>query len=559
VEQKVIVKNLGPAAKRYKMASRFLFADDANKGVGLTFNPSDLTIDPGKTAEVTVTAVIDPARLKVWDMRSYELLLDADKLLNLEIDGSVSATEVDASGQPVANGDVASMPFYVLPRSSSCLETTVSTPFSLPQQGDTFDQTWKNPCGLEAPMIPFNVVGTDPAESKTDPNWPGKLDIQHVSAYYGPQDPTVPTSDTVLVFGVHTAGAWRIPVDSEVHVYFDYDKDGKWDEALFNAYGPYLIANNPQVVGRFLVAHAPVLDDGITVDYAAASGTIFFQNYDIQDQSAFLPALVKELNGGKLDLSKGTASFNVGVSVSDAAGDYPQTGEFLGYDLAPDGLADKVAKGYAFDQQLLDCLHLVDGTQDYGRLGQIEITFPANATNVAPVTFKLACEPPAQGADLSVLYWNPANVQGGDMGFAVRTGRIGAPAVPPGIYLPYASQGHDLMPMTAVPLNAVGEGGVAGTATLREKGTKLEVTLDLPGAPTDTPHPAHIHVGSCGHPGEVFRNLNPVENGRSVTLLDGLKLADVTNGGYYINVHKSVEESAVEISCGHIPAASPAP
>jgi hypothetical protein len=96
---------------------------------------------------------------------------------------------------------------------------------------------------------------------------------------------------------------------------------------------------------------------------------------------------------------------------------------------------------------------------------------------------------------------------------------------------------------------------VAGTATLTQRGSKLEVVLDLPTASTDMPHPAHIHSGTCAAPGGIYKDLASVENGKSVTLLDDVTLASVSGGQNYINVHKSAAEMGVAISCGDILAA----
>jgi subtilisin family serine protease len=555
VAKTITVRNLGSAAKRYKLGSKFLFADDQNQGVGFQIDPAELTVEPGKTADATVTAVISPARLREWDLRSFEFLMNPGKMERLEIDGTVSVTEVGADGQPVAGGDTPTVPFYILPRRQSCLVPTDLKPFSLMAENDTFDQSWTNACPQVAPMQPVAWIGSDPAESAKDSAWPGKLDVKDVGSLHFPQDEAAPDGNQVLVMAIGLNGASRLPIDSEMRVYFDYDKDGKYDEVIFNVYAPYL-TNQPQFALKFMVVHTTLLADGITPDISNINGTVFFQTYDVNDQVAFLPVLANELNGGKLDLTSGTVSFNTAVSVGDAAGDYPATDTFPGFDLAPDGAFDKTHKVYSYDQQWLDCLHVLDSSGvDTGPIGTGAFTVPANTTNLKPLQFLAACQPPADGVDIGAMYVNLSNTQDGTAGYDVRMGRLGKAAAPPAIYLPYLALSHAFWPTGSLTLNAVGDGGTAGTAKLTQKGGSLSVEIDLPQAATDAPHPAHIHMGTCANPGEVYKPLTAVENGRSVTLLDGVKLADVADGLHYINVHKSAEDMATNLSCGDIPKA----
>ncbi len=554
VERVITVRNLSDAAKSYKLSSGFVFPDDANKGVGIAFAPNEVTVEAGGSAEVTVTAIITPNRLRTWDLRSFQFLINVAALQTLEIDGFVSVTEVDDTGAPVADGDLATMPFYVLPRHQGCVAATPTEDFSLPAKGDSFQQSWTNPCQLEAPVIPMPLVGSDPAESATDSSWPAKLDIQEIGSSWGLLDPEDPGSELVIAFSIATGGAARIPWDSEFRVYLDYDKDGTYDEVLYNLYAPLLTAD-PQFALKFMVGRTTLAADGITPDYFNTSGTIFFQEFDVNDQVTRFPALASELDAGSLDLSQGDVSFNFAVTVSDFPEDYPVGGGFLGYDMAPDGAFDPEPEQYTYDQVVADCLNLVGPNgEDLGRLGERYFTVPGGATNVTPINLQAVCEPPEGGADTGVLMINLNNTQG-ESGYNVRKGRLGAPGAPPAIFLPYLAMNHAFMPEAELALAPVGDEGVEGMAQLVQKGDNLEVSLSLPTAPTDVPHPAHIHVGSCENPGEVFKPLEPVENGMSVTLLAGIKLADVMTGDYYVNVHKSAEAADVTISCGDIPTA----
>lgn len=90
----------------------------------------------------------------------------------------------------------------------------------------------------------------------------------------------------------------------------------------------------------------------------------------------------------------------------------------------------------------------------------------------------------------------------------------------------------------------------------------------------DTPHPAHIHDGTCEELGDVVYPLNDVTGeilsgtpeatpaspsdaesgsvvGESATDVD-VSLDDLTSGEYAVNVHKSAEEMDVYIACANV-------
>lgn len=95
--------------------------------------------------------------------------------------------------------------------------------------------------------------------------------------------------------------------------------------------------------------------------------------------------------------------------------------------------------------------------------------------------------------------------------------------------------------------------GESGTATLTADGEQTVVTIELTGAPADTPQPAHIHSGSCAEIGDVVHPLANVEGGMSETTVEA-PLADLQGAAFAINVHES--EAAIQnyVSCGEIPA-----
>jgi multidrug efflux pump subunit AcrA (membrane-fusion protein) len=99
--------------------------------------------------------------------------------------------------------------------------------------------------------------------------------------------------------------------------------------------------------------------------------------------------------------------------------------------------------------------------------------------------------------------------------------------------------------------NNSGEAGVAKLSPLAN-GTRTKVSLELTGAPSGTRQPAHIHSGSCPEVGGVKYPLNFPTDGRSETVLDVSLDQLKAELPLAINVHKSVPEAAVYVSCGDL-------
>lgn len=106
-----------------------------------------------------------------------------------------------------------------------------------------------------------------------------------------------------------------------------------------------------------------------------------------------------------------------------------------------------------------------------------------------------------------------------------------------------------------VQLDEVNNSEQSGTAMLTEdESGNVVVRLQLSGGMYTAPQPAHIHVGACPGVGSVAYPLTNVVDGMSVTTLEGVSLADVSNvdSGLAINVHKSAEEASVYTACGEL-------
>lgn len=104
-----------------------------------------------------------------------------------------------------------------------------------------------------------------------------------------------------------------------------------------------------------------------------------------------------------------------------------------------------------------------------------------------------------------------------------------------------------------IKMHAQNGSGESGTATLKQSGKSLLVTLSLTGGSGD--QPAHIHKGTCAKldPKPAYP-LTTVADGKSETTLKGVTLAALMSGTYAINVHKSAADIKDYVACGDLKA-----
>jgi hypothetical protein len=103
-----------------------------------------------------------------------------------------------------------------------------------------------------------------------------------------------------------------------------------------------------------------------------------------------------------------------------------------------------------------------------------------------------------------------------------------------------------------VPLQAQNGSGETGTATLRQSGPNVVVTIALHGEDTAA-QPAHIHDGTCAKldPKPAYP-LTPIANGSSQTTIKGVTIAKLTSEPYAINVHQSASQLKKYVACGDV-------
>jgi hypothetical protein len=94
--------------------------------------------------------------------------------------------------------------------------------------------------------------------------------------------------------------------------------------------------------------------------------------------------------------------------------------------------------------------------------------------------------------------------------------------------------------------------GITGLAVLAPRGEMTNVVVDMIQSFDIDPQPTHIHKGTCADldpkPAYALPNLEDGIGGGDVPV----SLEELREGGYAINVHKSVAEPDMYVACGEI-------
>jgi hypothetical protein len=100
-----------------------------------------------------------------------------------------------------------------------------------------------------------------------------------------------------------------------------------------------------------------------------------------------------------------------------------------------------------------------------------------------------------------------------------------------------------------VKMEGTNGSGESGTATLTPNGNKTIVVIKLSGG-SAVEQPAHFHTGTCDHyePRPLW-GLNDVVKGQSTSTVNQ-PIDKLTAGNLIINVHKSYDDIATQVSCG---------
>jgi hypothetical protein len=103
-----------------------------------------------------------------------------------------------------------------------------------------------------------------------------------------------------------------------------------------------------------------------------------------------------------------------------------------------------------------------------------------------------------------------------------------------------------------VQLDPENDSGVSGTATLTANGNQTKIDIALVGS--EAGYEGHTFDSSCDdhQSATAFYGIEPVdENGKSTSVVD-LPFDELTNGEYYIHIHRPAGERGEGVACGHV-------
>ena len=130
-----------------------------------------------------------------------------------------------------------------------------------------------------------------------------------------------------------------------------------------------------------------------------------------------------------------------------------------------------------------------------------------------------------------------------------------APAGEKGEYGGGAGGGANTINVTMAAQNGSKQTGTAtvSNSTNKARSGNVQVTITLSNEPKGASEPAHIHDGTCAKLNPVpDKPLTNVVNGKSVTTVTGITVAELQKEKYAINVHKSAADLKTYVSCGNL-------
>ena len=159
-----------------------------------------------------------------------------------------------------------------------------------------------------------------------------------------------------------------MPNDTDVRVYLDLDRDGRWDKVIFAIDALLINENDAAGWGRWLVLHSNALSN-LEIASAGLSPYGLYEEFDIADTVWRLAVSTDDPDIGLgLDVDDPGLTFDVAVRVQDQMSDYPDgPGGAPLRDDAPSGFAASGGPRYTFSRQANNCLAI---RQPDGRTGQ---------------------------------------------------------------------------------------------------------------------------------------------------------------------------------------------
>ena len=215
----VRVRNYSGTARTYAVTTSFRFADDTANGAVTVSAPATVNVGANADATFTVTARIDPAKLRAWTLNSGSNGANADLLSSLEYDGYVW---LDDQGTASDNADPAHLPWQVLPRAAAYV--------TLGSGGDSLDNA-----GQAADLELYSLMAVsadDPASSVPGDNLSdADFKAVGVATFLGGED------GCSWIYAIN-ASTWERQSHANAPVLFEFDidvdRDGTADYAVYN-------------------------------------------------------------------------------------------------------------------------------------------------------------------------------------------------------------------------------------------------------------------------------------------------------------------------------------
>ncbi|MFN8422618.1 MAG: S8 family serine peptidase [Anaerolineae bacterium] len=225
----VKIINVTEQPKRYKISTPYLFADDDDGAITYSYVSSELdrnmiTVPARSSKVVTLRTTVDPSKLKKYGAYGGNNVMSRG-LTDAEHDAHVTATEIDAAGNAVPDGDVAHVPVYFVPRPVSGIHTTD------PEKILVDKTTGVGPLNLvnDSPVPGKAEIFAHWATDEKDTTGPG-MNMENV----GIRIVRDPQNQRIVEFAIQTARRRDIPLETSFRVFLDTNRDGKMDKMLFN-------------------------------------------------------------------------------------------------------------------------------------------------------------------------------------------------------------------------------------------------------------------------------------------------------------------------------------
>jgi hypothetical protein len=215
-----------------RIAAKVTFRDESDQSVGVSVQaPGELvTVSPGGNARVPLAFDLDPGAMRPWTLRPAAGA-DAALVDEQEVDGWVTLGAMLPDGSADPSIPSASVPFYVLARRASDIQSRGLPAAAL---GDGLTMEFVNrsrfPGAVELLIAPPR---SDTLEGDEDPDESDvgyELDIRRVGVRIEP--PTETVTRTMITFGIARHEMAAIPQVTRFEVYLDVDRDGSPDHRI---------------------------------------------------------------------------------------------------------------------------------------------------------------------------------------------------------------------------------------------------------------------------------------------------------------------------------------